>query len=273
MKYGILASWVVGLSLTAGLAALDCGGDDTTGTGGSAGSGGSSTTGKGGSAGSGGAVGSAGTAGKGGTAGSAGSGGTAGSAGSAGAGGSAGSPGDGGKPDGAISDASDASTAADRADGSVTFGDVTAILNARCITCHQPRDSGPPLLDLKTADGLYMRLTTPLQDNQDGTCGFGDAGTDGGDGGRTNRQPIVPSDPGASFLWLKVAGTQPVPGVNPPVGCGQRMPRIPNLGADGGPTGTSVGCDQADGGPAANCLDATLLDTILHWIEQGAPNN
>jgi hypothetical protein len=301
MRSGILASWVVGFALTAGLVSVHCGGDDTSGGTGAAGSGGNggttvatTTTGggagkggntsAGGNAGLGGTAGTAGTAGTGGMAGTggkagaAGSAGTAGAAGTGGAGGAAG--GDGGKPDSgtdarqdtapdtARPDASDASP--DRStDGSsdapvqVQFSAVTAIFNQNCMGCHRPRDAGPQLLDLVTPAGLYTRLTTPLDPAMEGACGFGDAGTDGGDAATpSNRQPIVPGDPGASFLYSKVTGTQPA-------GCGARMPRRNVTGDDGGPAG-SVGCNQADGGAAANCLSQADLDTILHWIEQGA---
>jgi hypothetical protein len=201
-----------------------------------------------------------------------GGGGTAGSGGASGAGGAK----DGGTdspPDAVATDGGDAPSndgRADAPDGAVFFADVISIFQAHCQTCHRPRDSGAQLLDLTTPAGLYDRLTTPLPDNQEGRCGFvTDAGTDSGDAADgappPNRQAIVPGDPGASLLYLKVAGTQPA-------GCGQRMPRRPVIGEDGGPAG-SVGCDQADGGAPANCLTQQELDTILHWIEQGAPNN
>jgi hypothetical protein len=163
-----------------------------------------------------------------------------------------------------------ADTRADRPDGAVAFAAVTDIFSRRCSGCHRPRETGQQLLDLVTADGLYTRLTSPLPDNQEGKCGFPDGGTaDGGDAssdGATppNRTPIVPGDTDNSFLFRKVAGTQPA-------GCGVRMPRIPQFLDDGGSAG-SVGCDQADGG-IANCLTQTELDTILNWITQGAPSN
>jgi len=304
MRYRILASWVVGLSLAGALGAIDCGGDDSNGTGtaGSAGkAGGSATGGKGGTGGSstsstgasgsstGGSGGGA-TGGTGGATGGKGGGGAAGSSGSSGAGGakdgSTDAPTEGAtdapqadSADGPTSDARDGSAHPDAPDGAVFFDDVTAVLQ-RCVSCHRPRDGGAQLLDLATPAGLYDRLTTPLPDNQEGRCGFsteggteagtddgGDAGGDAGEGAAPppNRQPIVPGDPGASLLYLKVAGTQPA-------GCGMRMPRVNVTGADGGPAG-SVACDQADGGAAANCLTQRELDIILHWIEQGAPNN
>jgi hypothetical protein len=295
--------------LTASLASVNCGDDDTSGTTGAAGSGGkagsAATGGRGGTAGTSATAGAGGTAtggtggtggsgnagaGTAGTAGTGGRGGTAGAGGTAGSGGQteggAGSPIDGGtdapRPD--ATDAGDGSTpdvsttpdtsvpdapSADAPDGAVTFAAVATILRNNCTGCHRPRDTGAQLFDFDTAAGLYDRLIAPLPDNQEGTCGFGDAGTDGGDGGRPNRRAITPGDPGGSLLFLKIAGTQP-PG-NPPAGCGQRMPRVPVTGADGGPAG-SVGCDQADGG-TANCLSQEQIDTFLRWIEQGAPNN
>jgi hypothetical protein len=106
-----------------------------------------------------------------------------------------------------------------------------------------------------------------LPDNQEGKCGFPDAGTDdGGDGAvPANRTPIIPGDTDGSYLFRKVSGTQPA-------GCNARMPRIPQFNEDGGSAG-SVGCDMADGGAAGNCLSQTDLDTIRDWITQGAPNN
>jgi hypothetical protein len=128
--------------------------------------------------------------------------------------------------------------------------------------CHNFNDAGQTRIDLITPTGLYTRLTTPLPDGMEGQCGFSDAGTDGGDAAPpSNRQPIVPGDPGASFLYLKVAGTQPA-------GCGVRMPRRRVTTEDGGTT--TVGCNLADGGAASNCLSQGDLDTILHWIAQGA---
>jgi hypothetical protein len=307
MNYRFVAGWVVGLALTASIASVNCGGDDDAGTTGTAGSGGaggnagtSGTAGKGGggSAGKGGTAGS--SAGKGGSAGSgtAGSAGTGGTAGSAGTGGTAGAGGTGGTPeagtdaptDAPKSDASDASrpdtggdasdasatdssdaavegASSDAPDGAVAFAAVKSLLNTKCGTCHRPRDAGAPLFDFQTEAGLYDRLIAPLPDNEEGMCGFGDAGIDGGDAAPQSRRLVVPSDPGQSFLYLKVAGTQP----SDPT-CGVRMPRIRLTAEDGGPAGTT-GCDQADGGAASNCLSQSDLDVILHWIAQGAPNN
>jgi hypothetical protein len=152
----------------------------------------------------------------------------------------------------------------ERPDGSVSFGEVADIFARRCSGCHRPRETGQQLLDLVTTDGLYTRLTSPLPDNQEGTCGFPDGGTaDGGDGAPPpNRTPIVPGDTDASFLFRKVAGTQPA-------GCGLRMPRVNEIGEDGGTVGK--GCDQADGGAVARCLSQMDLDTLRDWITQGAP--
>jgi hypothetical protein len=256
MRYRILASWIAGLSMTAAVAAVDCGGDDTTpGATGTTGTGGTSTTG-----GRGGAAGMTGTAGNGGAAtGGSGGGGTAGSAGSAGA-----------PPD--AGDAAIDRSPGDAADGGqVPFSAVTEILTTRCIACHRSNDGATTgLVDYQTAAGLYTRLTTPLPDGQEGMCGFGDGGADSGDAARSNRVLIVPGDTGASFMFLKITGAQP-PG-NPPAGCGVQMPRVRLIGDDGGPAGT-VSCAQADGGAAANCLSQTQIDTIRNWILQGAPNN
>lgn len=215
---------------------------------------------------------------RGGAAGATGSGGRGGSGG--GTGGTGGTPGTGGvMPEGGPDSAVDA-PGADASDdmqpeGAVSdgpalvpFSDVIAIFNDRCVTCHQPRDGGVQLLDLQTPSGLYARLTTPLPDNQDGTCGMGaDAGVDGGDASPPNRVPIVPGDTSASFLYAKITGNQ-VPGT-PPVGCGARMPRVTIVAADGGVAGT-VGCDQADGGQDANCLTQDQMNLIRDWITQGA---
>jgi hypothetical protein len=245
MRYRILASCIAGLSVTVAVAAVDCGGDDTTP--GAAGSGGTTSTGGGG--------GSAGTGGA-----STGGGGTAGSAGLAGGGGKAG-----GGNGGAGSDAGDAAT---DAAAQVPFSAITEIFNTRCIACHRSNDGATTgLVDYQTATGLYTRLTTPLPDGQEGMCGFGDAGADGGDAARSNRILIVPGDTSASFLFLKITGAQP-PG-NPPAGCGVQMPRVRLIGDDGGPAGT-VSCAQADGGAAANCLSQAQIDTIRNWITQGA---
>jgi hypothetical protein len=291
MRYRVLAGWVVGLSLTAALASVDCGGDDTSGTGtaGSSGKGGSSATGgHGGTGGSGGASTSTGGGGSGGggTGGTAGSGGKGGSGGSTdggkGGGGTAGTGGAGGATDGGTDapqgDAQDGATpdvsAGDASDAArmVAFSEVLAILQSnKCVSCHKSNDGAVTgLFDFQTTDGLYARLTAPLPDGQEGTCGFGDGGTDGGDGGdasRPNHTLVVPTDTDGSFLYLKITGRQ-IPG-NPPGGCGQHMPRVRLFADDGGPAG-SIGCDQADGGAAVNCLSQTEIDTIGNWITQGA---
>jgi hypothetical protein len=292
MRYRVLAGWVVGFALTAVVASVNCGGDDTT-------PGAAGSAGKGGTGGRGTTSTTATTSGTGGKATTAtttttttatttttGSGGTTGAGGAAGSAGSAGSGGstDGGKseggtdaqPDGTTDAAPDSPTTvdarADAPDGSVFFGDVTAIFSAKCSGCHRPRDAGAQLLDLVTPAGLYDRLIAALPDNQEGRCGFPalDAGDEGGADASDaavlpSRRPIVPRDPAASFLYAKVTGTQPT-------GCGVRMPRRNVTADDGGPAG-SVGCDLADGGAAVNCLTQAELDTILHWIQQGAPNN
>ncbi len=263
MNYAILTRWVIGFAVAASLASIDCGDDDTTtpGTGGSSGRAGSA--GRGGTATGGGGSVSTGGAGTGGTGtGGTGTGGTG--TGGAGTGGTSGA-GSGGTPDSgrdAPADAPRADADAARPDGdaatAVSFASVIAILDSRCTGCHRPRDSGTQLLDLMTLDGLYGRLTTPLPASQEGTCGF-----DGGDGG-SNRIAIVPGDTDNSFLYLKIVGRQPA-------GCGERMPRVPITGEDGGPAGTT-GCDKADGGNA-NCLSLEQINTIGNWIAQGARND
>jgi hypothetical protein len=285
---------VIGFALVGASAAMNCGGDDTTTTTGPTGNAGSSTAGRGGSGGGGGrggsggsAAGTAGQGGGGGTGGSAGAGGRGGSGGAVGGGGAGGTAGSGGQRDAGdagpetstvdapkdtpasdtpSSDALDAAAEKtfERPDGSVSFAEVADIFSRRCRTCHQPRETGTQLLDLVTADGLYTRLTSPLPDNQEGKCGFPDGGTaDGGDGAPPpNRTPIVPGDTDSSFLFRKVAGTQPA-------GCGVRMPRISVTGEDGATF--SVGCDQGDGGAVGNCLSQRDLDTLRDWITQGAP--
>ena len=246
MNYRLLASCVAGLSVTAAVAAVDCGGDDTTP--GAAGSGGTSVTSAGGRGGGGNGGASTGGGGSG----------TAGSAGTA-TGGTGGGKGDAG-PDAGDASATDG--------GLVPFSAVTEIFNTRCIACHRSNDGATTgLVDYQTPTGLYTRLTTPLPDGQEGMCGFGDAGADGGDAARSNRILIVPGDTSASFLYVKVTGAQP-PG-NPPAGCGVQMPRVRLIGDDGGPAGT-ISCAQADGGAAANCLSQAQMDTIRNWILQGA---
>jgi hypothetical protein len=227
----------------AAFASVDCGGDDTSVTG---------------------------TAGSGGTGGSGGAGGVTGSGGGETSGG-------GGASDGGVEAASDAPADAPGADASapdgpttnsvVPFSAVTAIFNAHCVMCHQPKESGPQLLDLQTAPGLLDRLVAPLPANQEGRCGYPDDGAD--DGGSAaalpNRQAIVPGDTSASFLYRKITNTQPM-------GCRLRMPPVNIVVDDGGPA-RSTGCNQADGGAAANCLSDTEIDTIGAWITQGAQDS
>ena len=259
MNYAILTRWVIGFAVAASLASIDCGDDDSTTPGTAGSSGRSGSAGRGGTATGGSSTVSTGGAGTGGT-------GTTGGAGTGGAGtGGTSGAGSGGTPDSgrdAPADAPRADADAARPDGdaatAVSFASVIAILDSRCTGCHRPRDSGTQLLDLMTLDGLYGRLTTPLPASQEGTCGF-----DGGDGG-SNRIAIVPGDTDNSFLYLKIVGRQPA-------GCGERMPRVPITGEDGGPAGTT-GCDKADGGNA-NCLSLEQINTIGNWIAQGAHND
>src|SRR5215831_9684683 len=133
MKHSMLTRLVIGAALTAAVASVNCGGDDSNppaGTGGAAGSGGSAVT--GGSAGTGGA----------------GTGGTAGTGGSA-TGGAAGTGGarDGGTG-GVRADGGDAEAAA-----AATFGQVAQILQDHCISCHGGTPDGGPgvngILDLR----------------------------------------------------------------------------------------------------------------------------
>jgi len=234
----------------ASLAAIDCGGDDTSGpaaggSGGTGGTGGSSAT--AGAAGTGG-----GTSGQGGTGG--------GMSGAAGQGG--GAAGQGGGDAGPKADA-----ASDASQALVPFQSVVDILTAQCTGCHKSNDgSVTGLIDFQTATGLYARLTSPLPSGQEGQCGFPDGGTDdggadGGDGSVSNRAAVVPGDLNSSLLYLKILGTQPT-------GCGSRMPRVKVTLEDGGTA--TVGCDVADGGVGGNCLTQQQANTIRDWIAQGA---
>src|SRR5262252_3939055 len=108
MKHSMLTRLVIGAALTAAVASVNCGGDDSNppaGTGGAAGTGGSAT---GGAAGTGGAR-------DGGTGGTAGTGGTP----------------EGGGTGGVRADGGDAEAAA-----AATFGQVAQILQDHCIACH-----------------------------------------------------------------------------------------------------------------------------------------
>jgi hypothetical protein len=162
-------------------------------------------------------------------------------------------------------------------DGGVTLAQVSSIFAAHCVGCHNGAGATASRLNLSNSPdagtSLHDRLLGPLV--FEAFCGMAvdaGAGSDGGggiDGGGAARHAIVPGSTDQSFLYLKVLGQQPSPGT-PPANCGVRMPRIPLPVLDGG-TVTSVGCDQATGGAAVNCLGATDIETIRQWILQGAP--
>jgi hypothetical protein len=179
---------------------------------------------------------------------------------------------------------------------------VTQILQDHCVACH----GGPPpqgnrnLIDFTTATNeagltLYQRLTSPLPTAQEGQCFFNapdsaeavssEAGatTDGGDAEASapvipNRTPIIGQNLAKSYLYQKVSGGFEGQGINPPAGCGVRMPRIVNAGYDASVpdagVAPSVSCDSPtlDAG-TSNCLSATLIGQIAAWIQAGAPNN
>jgi hypothetical protein len=111
---------------------------------------------------------------------------------------------------------------------------------------------------------LYARLLGPVLLETD--CG---ENVDAGGDAAAPHRAIVPGDPAASFLYLKITGTQPSPGT-PPANCGARMPRVFVPGVDGG-AATQPSCDTLDGGAAANCLGAADLDLVRQWILEGAP--
>jgi hypothetical protein len=270
----MLTRLIVGFALTAAVASVNCGGDDTTTPPGGGG-------GSGGTAGTGGGTGGTGTDGASGTA----------TGGSGGTGGTGGSGGAGGMRDSGPDVSTDAR--ADVADApAATFAAVKAIFADRCVGCHNGTAARIDLSDHGDAGvddagiTLYQRLTSPLPAAPagfEGTCGgfgvveggadAGDGAAEAGDGAVATRIPIVPSNTADSFLYSKVLGTQP-PGA-PPAGCGLRMPRV-GASPDGGPDGAaiaSVGCDTFDGGAAVNCLTQAQTDTIRDWILAGAPNN
>jgi hypothetical protein len=153
-------------------------------------------------------------------------------------------------------------------DAGVTLAQVKELLATRCAGCHTGTGSAGTRIDLTdhpdAATTLYARLLGPVL--LEALCGESlDAG---GDAAEPHRA-IVPGDPNASFLYLKITGTQPSPG-NPPNNCGVRMPRVLVPGVDGG-AATLPACDSLDGGAAANCLSAAEVDLVRQWIVEGAP--
>jgi len=153
-------------------------------------------------------------------------------------------------------------------DAGISYAQIKALLASRCAGCHTGTGSAATRLDLTdspdAATSLYQRLLGPLV--LEPYCGEGvDAGIDAGQA----RHAIVPDDPASSFLYLKIAGTQPSPGT-PPANCGVRMPRVLVPGVDGG-AATIPACDTLDGGAAANCLSPATIDMVRQWILEGAP--
>lgn len=153
-------------------------------------------------------------------------------------------------------------------DGPVTLAQVSALLAGRCVTCHGGTGATAALLDLSdnpdAGTALYDRLLGPIRFEP--FCGELDAGA-GEDA--APHLAIVPDQLGSSYLYLKITGEQPNPGA-PPQRCGARMPRAILAVLDGGAI-NSTGCDQADGGAAANCLTAGEIAIVRNWILQGAP--
>lgn len=153
--------------------------------------------------------------------------------------------------------------------GGSTFAQVEALIAARCAGCHTGTGTAATRLDLTdnpdAATTLYTRLLGPVL--LETYCG---ETIDAGGDAAAARRAIVPGDPPASFLYLKITGTQPSPG-NPPAKCGSRMPRVFVPGVDGG-AATFPSCDSLDGG-VSNCLGAADIELIRQWILEGAPAN
>lgn len=171
-------------------------------------------------------------------------------------------------PDAAVDAPTSLDTTGIASDAGVTLAQVKALLATRCAGCHTGTGSAATRIDLTdhpdAATSLYARLLGPVL--LEAFCGESlDAG---GDAAEPHRA-IVPGDPGASFLYLKITGTEPSPG-NPPSNCGVRMPRVLVPGVDGG-AATMPSCDSLDGGAAANCLSAAEIDLVRGWIVEGAP--
>jgi hypothetical protein len=271
----MLTRLAVGFALTAAVASVNCGGDDTNGT----------TTGTGGAGGgTGGAGGTAGTGGAGGTEG--GTGGTTGTGG--GTGGTTGTGGGTGGTEGGVRDGGG------DGDGGLTgFAAVQQIFQTRCMGCHNP--NFPNRIDLtsnvsETGQSLYARLTSALPNNQEGQCAFnpppaeggaeaGEAGSEAGEAGETsvraNRTAIVANSLPNSYLYQKINGTQDGKDIAPPAGCGARMPRLLSPAPDAGDSGATVlgpGCDQTDAG-LTPCLSNAQIQTVANWITSGATEN
>ena len=154
-------------------------------------------------------------------------------------------------------------------DGGVTLAQVTALLAARCVGCHNGTGITAARLDLSNTNpdsgsSLYERLVGPLV--LETYCG---ESLDAGGDAAVARMAIVPGDPADSFLYLKILGEQPSPGT-PPANCGVQMPRVLVVGPDGGVT--AVSCNTADGGAAANCLGSSDIELVHQWILEGAPH-
>jgi len=153
-------------------------------------------------------------------------------------------------------------------DGGVAFAQIKSLIAARCAACHTGTGSAASRIDFTdrpdAASTLYARLLAPLL--LETYCG--EALDAGGDAAHA-RRAIVPDDPGSSFLYLKITGTQPSPG-NPPASCGVRMPRVIVPGVDGG-AATQPSCEALDGGAAANCLGTVDIELVRQWILEGAP--
>jgi hypothetical protein len=153
-------------------------------------------------------------------------------------------------------------------DGGATLAQIKSLIATRCISCHT--GTGTAATRISFADSpdagvaLYDRLLGPLM--LETYCG---ENVDAGGDAAAARRAIVPGDPGLSFLYLKITGTQPSPG-NPPANCGVRMPRVLVPGVDGGAS-TQPSCETLDGGAAANCLGAADIDLVRQWILEGAP--
>ncbi len=153
-------------------------------------------------------------------------------------------------------------------DGGATLAQIKALVAARCAACHTGTGAAATRInftdDIDAGTSLYARLLAPLL--LETYCG---ENVDAGGDAAQPRRAVVPGDPGSSFLYLKITGTEPSPGT-PPANCGSRMPRVLVPGVDGG-AATMPSCDSLDGGAAANCLGAADIDLVRQWILEGAP--
>jgi hypothetical protein len=107
-----------------------------------------------------------------------------------------------------------------------TFSDVNAILGSKCSGCHQPSEGPLGDLDLSGGDVAYEQLV--------------DKAAAGSECGNSGLKRVVPGNPGASLLYIKLRP-------NPP--CGEQMPE--------------------DEPP----LSQAELDKIVSWIADGAKKN